>query len=162
MSRENFARSRPPPSALNCLTIGDAATASGVSAKMIRYYESIGLVRPATRTEGNYRSYDDRAIQTLRFVGRARQLGFSMEEITRLPALWQDANRSSAEIKAVALDHIRELEMRILALKQMKKSLEHLADRCRGDDRPECLILDDLADGEHAESPARRSALQRE
>jgi MerR family copper efflux transcriptional regulator len=127
-------------------TIGDASAASGVSAKMIRYYESIGLVRPATRTGSNYRSYDDRAIQTLRFVGRARQLGFSIQEITRLLALWQDANRSSAEVKAVALDHIRDLDARILALRQMKISLAHLAERCHGDQRPECPILDDLAD----------------
>lgn len=137
-------RDAAPPRYAN---IGEASTASGVSAKMIRYYESIGLVRPATRTGSNYRTYDARAIQTLHFVGRARQLGFSMEEITRLLALWQDQDRSSSEVKAVALDHIRDLEARIAALEKMKSVLGLLAERCHGDDRPECPILDDLANG---------------
>jgi MerR family copper efflux transcriptional regulator len=145
MNRAELTHHKPPP--LDWLTIGDAATASGVSVKMIRYYESIGLVEPANRTDGNYRSYNDHSIQTLRFVGRARQLGFSMPEITKLLALWQNGSRSSAEVKAVALDHMRDLDARIQALQQMKKSLKHLADRCHGDDRPQCPIIEDLAEG---------------
>lgn len=129
------------------LTIGEASAASGVSAKMIRYYESIGLVRPATRTESNYRTYDGKAVETLRFVARARHLGFSMEEIGRLLALWQDRSRASADVKALALSHIAELEARISAMAAMKATLEHLADRCHGDDRPDCPIIDGIATG---------------
>ena len=130
------------------LTIGDAAAASGVSAKMIRYYESIGLVRPAVRTESNYRTYDAKAVETLRFVARARHLGFSMEEIGRLLALWQDRGRASADVKALAEAHIAELEARIAAMAQMKATLEHLVDRCHGDDRPDCPIIDNIAGAE--------------
>jgi Cu(I)-responsive transcriptional regulator len=129
------------------LTIGEASAASGVSAKMIRYYESIGLVRPATRTESNYRTYDGKAVETLRFVARARHLGFSMDEIGRLLTLWQDRARASADVKALALKHIDELEQRIAAMTAMKATLEHLADRCHGDDRPDCPIIEGLANG---------------
>jgi len=127
------------------LTIGEASAASGVSAKMIRYYESIGLVRPATRTESNYRTYDGKAVETLRFVARARHLGFSMMEIGRLLALWQDRARASADVKALAVKHIDELEQRIAALTAMKATLEHLALRCHGDDRPDCPIIEGIA-----------------
>jgi Cu(I)-responsive transcriptional regulator len=129
------------------LTIGEASAASGVSAKMIRYYESIGLVRPATRTESNYRTYDGRAIETLRFVARARHLGFSMEEIGLLLELWQDRARASADVKALAVKHIGELEARIAAMTAMKATLEHLAERCHGDDRPDCPIIEGIASG---------------
>jgi MerR family copper efflux transcriptional regulator len=131
------------------LTIGEASSASGVSAKMIRYYESIGLVRPATRTESNYRTYDARAVETLRFVASARHLGFSMEEIGRLLALWQDRGRASADVKALAVKHIDELEARIAAMTAMKATLEHLAERCHGDDRPDCPIIEGIAGGGH-------------
>jgi len=130
------------------LTIGEAAAASGVSAKMIRYYESIGLVRPATRTESNYRTYDDKAVETLRFVARARHLGFSMDEIGRLLGLWQDRARASADVKALAMKHIDELERRIAAMTAMKMTLEDLALRCHGDDRPDCPIIEGIAGGE--------------
>jgi len=130
------------------LTIGEASAASGVSAKMIRYYESIGLVQPAVRTESNYRTYDARAVENLRFVARARHLGFSMEEIGRLLTLWHDRGRASADVKALALAHIAELEARISAMTAMKATLEHLASRCHGDDRPDCPIIDGIAGGD--------------
>jgi Cu(I)-responsive transcriptional regulator len=131
--------------------IGGAAKRSGVSAKMIRYYESIGLVLPANRTASNYRTYDERAIRQLRFIQRARALGFSIEDIQKLLALWGDRDRSSAEVKALAEDHIADLEKRIAALRKMQVALGHLAERCHGDGRPDCPIIDDLAgDGDAA------------
>ncbi|HLZ66041.1 MAG TPA: Cu(I)-responsive transcriptional regulator [Aliidongia sp.] len=130
------------------LTIGEASAASGVSAKMIRYYESVGLIRPATRTESNYRTYDGKAVETLRFVARARHLGFSMDEIGRLLALWQDRGRASADVKALAVKHIDELEQRIAAMTAMKATLEHLAERCHGDNRPDCPIIESIASGD--------------
>ena len=126
-------------------SIGDAAAESGVSAKMIRYYESIGLVAPATRSAANYRSYDDAAIQALRFVASGRLLGFSLDEIGRLLSLWRDRERASAEVKRIALDHIAELDRRIHSLAAMKQALEDLALACHGDDRPDCPIMDRLA-----------------
>jgi len=125
--------------------IGGAAKRSGVSAKMIRYYESIGLVSPADRTASNYRTYDDRAIRQLRFIQRARTLGFSIEDIQKLLALWADRGRSSAEVKALAANHVADLENRIAALRKMQRALTHLAERCHGDNRPDCPIIDDLA-----------------
>ncbi len=112
---------------------------------MIRYYESIGLIRPMGRSDGNYRTYDANSIQTLRFIARARTLGFSMQEISRLLALWQAPGRSSAEVKAVALLHIKELDGKIRALQEMRAALQTLTDDCHGDDQPECPIIDDLA-----------------
>jgi Cu(I)-responsive transcriptional regulator len=129
------------------LTIGEASAASGVSAKMIRYYESIGLVRPAVRTESNYRTYDGKAVETLRFVARARHLGFSMDEIGRLLGLWQDRARASADVKALAMKHIGELEQRIAAMTAMKATLEDLARHCHGDERPDCPIIEGIAGG---------------
>jgi MerR family transcriptional regulator, copper efflux regulator len=125
--------------------IGEAADAAGVSAKMIRYYESIGLVAPALRTASNYRSYDERAIRALRFIASGRHLGFSLDEIRRLLSLWQDQDRASAEVKRIALDHIAELDQRIRSLTAMKQALEELADTCHGDSRPDCPIMDRLA-----------------
>ncbi|HEY5300189.1 MAG TPA: Cu(I)-responsive transcriptional regulator [Acetobacteraceae bacterium] len=128
-------------------TIGQAALASGVSAKMIRYYESIGLIRPASRSAGNYRTYDGADIQTLRFIARARSLGFSVDRITRLLALWREPARNSADVKVVALRHVADLDERIRALQGMRAAIESLAEHCHGDERPECPILDDLAAG---------------
>lgn len=125
--------------------IGEAAEASGVSAKMIRHYESIDLIRPADRTFANYRIYSQSEVHTLRFIRRARNLGFSMQQIKALLGLWQDRNRSSAEVKRVAQGHIQDLETRIREMEEMKKTLESLTHNCHGDDRPDCPILEDLA-----------------
>jgi Cu(I)-responsive transcriptional regulator len=126
-------------------TIGEAARASGVTAKAIRYYESAGLLPQAPRTQGNYRAYDQRAIETLRFVHRARDLGFTTEDIQRLLSLWNDRTRKSADVKALAAAHIADLDARIAALKGMRSAIATLAQACHGDDRPDCPILDDLA-----------------
>jgi MerR family transcriptional regulator, copper efflux regulator len=125
--------------------IGQAAEASGVSAKMIRHYESIGLIRAAGRSAGNYRVYDDRDVHTLRFVRRARSLGFSMKQIAELLSLWQNRSRSSAKVRRLALEHVDALENKILELQTMVRTLRHLAEQCHGDSRPDCPILDDLA-----------------
>jgi Cu(I)-responsive transcriptional regulator len=127
------------------VSIGRAAGRSGISVKMIRYYESIGLIAAAGRTEGNYRTYDAADIDRLEFIKRSRSLGFSLEEIRRLLSLWDDGARSSADVKALVLHHIAELDSRIAALKAMRHTLKYLADACDGDDRPDCPIIDDLA-----------------
>ena len=114
---------------------------------MIRYYESIGLVAAADRSAGNYRTYDRRDIDRLEFIKRARGLGFSLETIRQLLALWDDGSRASAQVKALATSHIAELDNRIAALKGMRRTLAHLAERCDGDDRPDCPIIEDLAGG---------------
>jgi MerR family transcriptional regulator, copper efflux regulator len=126
-------------------TIGEAARASGVTAKAIRYYESAGLLPPAPRTQGNYRAYDQRAVETLRFVHRARDLGFSMEGIQKLLSLWNDRSRKSSDVKALATAHLAELDAKIVALKGMRNAIAKLAQSCHGDHRPECPILNDLA-----------------
>ena len=125
--------------------IGEAAAASGVTAKMIRHYESIGLIGAARRTESGYRSYEDEDVNVLRFVKRARTLGFSIDDIRALLALWYDRRRSSAEVKRLALSRIAELDAKITELQAMRDTLDHLARHCRGDDRPTCPILEDLA-----------------
>jgi MerR family copper efflux transcriptional regulator len=125
--------------------IGEAAAAAGVSAKMVRYYERIGLLAPALRSSANYRCYDEQAIASLRFIAAGRHLGFSLEEIRHLLSLWQDQSRASADVKRVALDHIAELDRRIDSLTAMKQALQTLADVCHGDDRPDCPIMDRLA-----------------
>ena len=130
------------------VSIGEAARASGVSAKMIRYYESIGLIAAPARSAAGYRFYDERDVQTLRFVRRARDLGFPVEDIARLLELWRDGARSSADVKRLAEEHIAALEERIAALQSMQRTLERLACACHGDDRPDCPILDDLAGGQ--------------
>jgi Cu(I)-responsive transcriptional regulator len=132
------------------MNIGQAARASGVSAKMIRYYEQIGLIRPAVRTDSNYRSFAERDVNELRFVSRARSLGFSVEDIAHLLSLWRDGQRPSREVKAIADAHVRELETRIAQMQAMADTLRHLSNCCAGDDRPDCPILADLAGEEGA------------
>ena len=127
------------------MTIGEASAASGVSAKMIRYYEQIGLIAAAERTAGNYRVYGEDEVHVLRFVRRARSLGFSLEETQALLKLWQDRSRESAAVKQIATAHIEDLERRIGEMQGMVKTLKHLAHCCGGDHRPDCPILDDLA-----------------
>jgi MerR family transcriptional regulator, copper efflux regulator len=127
------------------LNIGEAATASGVSAKMIRHYEKIGLIPPAGRTFANYRIYSPASVHTLQFIKRARALGFSIKQIAVLLDLWQDTSRNSAEVKKMAMTHVAELEKRILEMQAMSNALKQLARRCAGDNRPDCPILEDLA-----------------
>lgn len=127
------------------LTIGQLAKASGVSAKMIRYYESIALLPPAERTESNYRIYADKDVHRLRFIHRARKLGFSLDHIRVLMALWQDQSRSSREVKSLAIEHIGELEARIAEMQSMVDLLQKLTHQCQGNDRPDCPILEELA-----------------
>lgn len=127
------------------LTIGDAAKASGVSAKMIRHYESIGLIDAARRTDSGYRLYSDQDVHVLRFVHRARELGFSLEQIGVLLSLWQDKSRASADVRALARSHITELDRKIAEMQAMRRTLESLAASCHGDARSDCPILDDLA-----------------
>ena len=133
------------------MNIGEAAKASGVNAKLIRYYESIGLIPEAGRTASGYRVYTPNDVNVLRFIKRARTLGFSIERIQLLVGLWQDRSRSSAEVKRVALDHVAELEAKITELRAMSDTLKELAQACHGDDRPDCPILRDLA---HEEGPS--------
>lgn len=127
------------------MTIGEAAAASGVSAKMIRYYEAIGLIGRIGRTGANYRTYTDADVQTLRFLRRARDLGFSVEQMRELLMLWRDERRASADVKRLALAHAADLERKADAIAAISRALHDLADRCEGDHRPECPILDDLA-----------------
>lgn len=128
------------------MKIGDASTASGISQRMIRHYEKIGLVQPASRRASGYRDYDDRDVHTLRFIGRARDLGFPIEEIRKLLALWHDRDRSSADVKALALARAAELKRKSAELDEMRVTLEHLAAKCHGDARPDCPILGNLAE----------------
>ena len=127
------------------MNIGQASAASGVSRKMIRYYESIGLIASAARTGSGYRIYGDSDVHTLRFIRRARDLGFSVEQIVELLALWRDRDRASSGVKQIALDHVAGLERKVEELHQMIATLRHLADHCHGDDRPDCPIIEDLA-----------------
>jgi MerR family transcriptional regulator, copper efflux regulator len=126
------------------MNIGQAADAAGVSAKRIRYYEHIGLIDVVARSEAGYRVYKEHDLHTLRFVRRSRQLGFSIPEIATLLALWRDRQRSSADVKQVAFDHVQELRSKIAELQSMVDTLDHLASHCDGDSRPECPILSDL------------------
>ncbi len=126
------------------MNIGQAAKHSGISAKMIRYYESIGLIGPAVRTDSGYRVYTEQDLHTLRFVRRARDLGFSVEQMNELLALWKDRSRASADVKRIALEHVQELERKAEALREMADTLKHLAQHCHGDDRPDCPILENL------------------
>jgi len=135
------------------MNIGWAAKASGVSAKMIRHYEAIGLMRPAERRANDYRDYGERDVHELTFIRRARRLGFSTGEIGALLMLWRDRDRPSREVRRIAEAHVAELEARIADMQAMAKTLRELVHECRGDDRPDCPILDDLGSG-----PSRRGA----
>ena len=145
------------------MKIGEVSTRAGVSQRMIRHYEKIGLIAPAARRDSGYRDYDERDVHTLRFIGRARDLGFPIEEIRTLVGLWHDRNRSSADVKALALARAAELKRKASELDSMRRSLEKLAADCHGDERPDCPILEDLEsltgespDGQPEPSEARQ------
>ena len=129
------------------VAIGAAARASGVSAKMVRHYESLGLRGAVARTDAGYRQYTPADVHTLRFIKRARDLGFSMAEIAELVSLWHDRRRASADVKRIAQTHVAELEKRIQAMQDMRRTLQNLLHHCHGDERPDCPILDQLAGG---------------
>ena len=138
------------------MNIGEVSNGSGVSTKLIRYYESINLIRAAERTGSGYRVYGDVDVQTLRFIRRARTLGFSIKQIERLLALWQDRERASSEVRAVALAHVADLEAKIVELRDMADTLRHLAASCKNDSRPECPILRDLIEAEKSATSVKR------
>lgn len=127
------------------VNIGEAARASGVSTKMVRHYEALGLLGAVARTDAGYRQYTPADIHTLRFIKRARDLGFSMAEIGDLVGLWHNRQRASSEVKRIASRHLMQLEERIQSLQDMRRTLQNLLHHCHGDDRPECPILDELA-----------------
>ena len=129
------------------MNIGAAAKASGLSAKMIRYYETIGLLHAASRSDNGYRHYSPKDLQQLAFIKRARDLGFTLGEVGKLLALWQDRERASADVKALATEHIAELERKISALVSLRNSLNELVTCCHGDQRPDCPIIKALASG---------------
>ena len=127
------------------VAIGEAARRSGVSARMVRHYEGLGLLPAVARTDSGYRQYGDADVHSLRFIKRARDLGFSMAEIAELVGLWHDRGRASASVKRIAEVHLGELDRRIADMQGMRKTLAHLVHCCHGDGRPDCPILDDLA-----------------
>lgn len=129
------------------MNIGEAAKNSGVNAKLIRHYESIGIIPKASRSDSGYRTYSEADVHVLSFVKRARNLGFSMKEIKKLVSLWRNKSRASGDVKALALNHIEEMETKISELQAMVKTLKHLAKNCHGDHRPDCPILSDLESG---------------
>lgn len=126
------------------MNIGEAAKISGVNAKLIRHYESIGIIPKASRSEAGYRTYSEAEVHVMSFVRRARTLGFSMKEIKKLVSLWRNKSRASQDVKDLALGHIQAMEEKISELQEMVKTLKHLAKNCRGDHRPDCPILSDL------------------
>lgn len=138
------------------MQIGEASSASGVSAKMIRHYEAIRLIAPAGRRDSNYRVYEAEDVHRLRFIRRARDLGFSIERIRDLLRLWSDRGRASADVKRIALDHLAELERKIAEMRDMADTLRRLAEACDGDARPHCPILHGLQG--HMGLPAVRAA----
>jgi len=142
------------------MNIGEAARAAGLTAKTLRYYETVGLMPAAARRGSGYRDYGRREIDRLRFIARARGLGFSVEEVRRLLSLWDDRGRASAEVKRLALGHVGALDARIGELQSLRRTLAELAARCHGDDRPDCPILEDIAAGTaaacHDDPPAPR------
>ena len=139
--------------------IGEAARRAGVSARMVRHYEALGLLAPVGRTDSGYRQYSDADVHALRFIGRARTLGFSMEEIRELLGLWQDKGRASASVKRIAQAHIDDLAERIAAMQAMQRTLQSLVHCCHGDQRPDCPILDDLAAAQDNGTTARKMPL---
>ena len=150
----NERASRPAPASLATaavtvvgpFNIGEAASRSGVSAKMVRHYEALGLLPKVARTDAGYRQYGPNEVHTLRFIRHSRELGFSMVEIAALLKLWQNRRRASADVKRIALSHVVDLDRRMAEMAAMKRTLEALADCCHGDGRPECPILDELAE----------------
>lgn len=138
------------------MNIGRLAELTGVSAKMIRHYEAIGLTPKASRTMSGYRMYTDNDVHTVRFVRQARDLGFSTRQIAGLLSLWRDRRRPSSKVKVMAQEQIRDLEQRLLQMQSIKATLEHLVHCCRGDDRPECPILDALATSSANQESSRR------
>jgi len=144
--------------------IGQAAKASGVSAKMIRHYESVGLFPEAARTESGYRQYTDKDVSTLKFIRQSRDLGFSIEQIRELLGLWQNRRRPSRQVRALAQAHIQELDAKLQELQSMKATLAHLVHCCHGDDRPDCPIIEALAQdmpvGPIAHPPGRAAGLR--
>jgi MerR family copper efflux transcriptional regulator len=129
------------------MNIGQAARHSGLSAKMLRYYETIGLLSPAQRSDSGYRVYQQQDLHTLGFIKRSRDLGFSLEEVARLLTLWHDRERASADVKALAQQHVEDLDRRIAEMTSLRDTLQHLVKRCQGDDRPDCPILASLDAG---------------
>ena len=127
------------------MNIGEAAKLSGVSAKMVRHYESLGLLPNVPRTDSGYRQYGGREVHTLRFIRHARDLGFSMAEISELVKLWQNQRRSSANVKKIAQKHLADIDAKMAEMAAMRKTLQHLVHCCHGDDRPDCPIIDELA-----------------
>ncbi|MBC7283144.1 Cu(I)-responsive transcriptional regulator [Hoeflea sp.] len=138
------------------MNIGEAAKATGISVKMLRYYDEIGLVRPASRAYSGYRVYSEKDISMLRFVRRARDLGFQVKQISSLLDLWEDGSRASADVKSLALSHVRDLEQRRRELDEMIGTLQHLAHHCHGDNRPDCPILSGLSAEEEEVPPKPR------
>lgn len=140
------------------MNIGEASNRSGVSAKMMRYYESVGILRPAARRDNGYRDYDEQDVAVLQFVRRTRDLGFSLEEVSALLALWSDKKRPSRDVKRLAEAHIADLENRVRDMRAVMKTLRALASQCRGDDRSDCPILNDFAKAKPvAKRPGRRT-----
>ena len=135
------------PERTSQVNIGAAAAQTGVSAKMIRYYESLGLLGKVSRTDNGYRHYSETEVHMLRFIKRARELGFSMAEIGELVSLWNNRRRASASVKRIAQKHADELAQRVAAMQEMQRTLAALIDSCQGDNRPDCPILDSLAGG---------------
>lgn len=140
------------------MNIGQAASQAGVSAKMVRHYESLGLLPKIARTESGYRQYEEREVHTLRFIRGGRDLGFSMAEIADLLKLWQNRRRASADVKRIALAHVADLDRRMGEMAAMKKTLVDLANGCRGDDRPNCPILDELGSEAASNVKSRHAA----
>lgn len=137
------------------MNIGEVAELSGVPAKTIRYYESVGLIEQPRRRDNGYRTYSGKEVEQLRFISRARGLGFSVQQVGDLLSLYQDKNRLSAEVKSIALQHVKEIERKVQELEALRRTLLNLADHCHGDQRPDCPILDDLA----AATPPTRAPL---
>lgn len=140
--------------------IGEAARLSGVSAKMVRHYESLSLLPAVSRTDAGYRQYTEREVHTLRFIKRSRDLGFSMAEIAELLKLWQNRRRSSSEVRRIATRQVAELEQRMAEMESMKRTLDHLVACCQGDHRPDCPILDEL--GKENDTDIRRKVPSRQ
>jgi MerR family copper efflux transcriptional regulator len=128
------------------MNIGDASEATGLPAKTVRYYEDIGLIKPARAANG-YRDYDDKDVHRLAFIQRSRSLGFTIEECRSLLSLYEDKKRASSDVKALALDKIREIDRKLGELKSLRATLKTLAEHCHGDDRPDCPIIDEIAGG---------------